>query len=94
MFDPFGCGDSGFFITNIKKVNKNLFKIQVICNEYYHEDASIKINPGDEILLILEIDSDYLRFYLNDKNTLLKTYVKINEQTEEEINNFVKNIQG
>nr|MCR5437592.1 SH3 domain-containing protein [Treponema sp.] len=90
IMDSFGCGNSGYFIQNIKEIDSNLYSINVVCSNFYHDDSLISINSGDEVLILLELDKDYIKIYLNDKTTLFKTYVKINEHTENEINNFAQ----
>jgi len=69
------------------------YKIKAICYGWdKNEDIGLEIPPieNNEYTIFLRFDGDYFSIYLNNKNTLIQTFVRTDSQTNDEYQKFIK----
>ena len=69
------------------------YKIKAICYGWdKNEDIGLEIPPieNNEYTIFLRFDGDYFSIYLNNKNTLIQTFVRTDSQTNDEYQKFIE----
>ena len=90
LFDSFNFGLSKFFIKDMEMIDENTYKFECTCEDFYHLDSKYKVEKEARVMLYAEIDGDYIKVFLFNTENPFKTYVRINKETECELDSYFK----